>query len=132
MTLARPQAGGTQLPFGVVTRSVSSSGHGVCIRIGGDIDIKNARFLERCVGDARAGYENVSLDLSQVTFLGSMGVRALVRLLDDALANQWHLEFTDNLARQVERMLSLTAVLPRMRMVNPSHSVSWAHVPVHA
>jgi anti-sigma B factor antagonist len=61
----------------------------------GELDLATAPQLERDVQAVRDGAEDVVLDLSQLTFIDSSGLRALIALDERAKAEGWRLSLVD-------------------------------------
>jgi anti-sigma B factor antagonist len=85
------QSGSTTEDWGLVTLSElarfavthedlpQGPGHRVVVSVGGEIDISNADELERTIMQAwETGHQDVVVDLSQVEFMGSAGISALI------------------------------------------------------
>ena len=72
-------------PFSI---SVERSGREVSLVVAGDLDLASAYSLEREVGQQRAaGSTRVLIDLADVDFIDSTGLRVLLALRNDAKRN---------------------------------------------
>jgi anti-anti-sigma factor len=61
----------------------------------GELDLATAPQLERAVMAAARGLEDVVLDLSQLTFIDSSGLRALIVLNNCAKQDGWRLSLVN-------------------------------------
>jgi anti-anti-sigma factor len=74
----------------------------------GELDVSSIDTLEREVHELRDGrFEEVVLDLRQVTFMGSTGLRCLIALRNDAVRRDYRLTLKPG-PRQLERLFDLT------------------------
>lgn len=79
------------------------------VAVGGEIDLVTAPELARVVRDelSRAA---VLVDLSEVTFMDSSGVRAIAVLLRDCDREGWDLAFAPTMGDGVAQVLELTGL----------------------
>lgn len=76
-------------PFSI---SVERSGRKVALVVAGDLDLASADRLEREVGQQRAaGSTRLLIDLGDVDFIDSTGLRVLLALRNDAKRNSHEL-----------------------------------------
>ena len=95
----------------------------------GDLDLSTVDSLEREVRDLRAvGFDQIVLDLRELTFLDSSGLRLLLVLRSAATRDGHRLEIVPG-SPAVQRVFDLTATgplfdwreqRPRLRLVPPS------------
>jgi len=86
--------------------------HGASMRLAltGELDLAAVPVLDARLADARAAERTVCLDLSNLEFIDSTGLQALVRAIDDAHTNGWHLQIGREVAPQVMRLFELVGV----------------------
>src|SRR3954454_7298784 len=70
--------------FRVVTRS---NGDGVVVALSGELDLAGERRLETALDDARAAGGSITVDLTDLEFIDSSGLRVLVRLHNAAVTD---------------------------------------------
>jgi anti-sigma B factor antagonist len=88
------------------------------VAVTGEIDLATADAMGDAVREhLRAG--PVLLDLSQVAFMDSSGVRALDALLRDVDAEGWDLLVVPTLTEAVEQVLELTAMRDQLPFDDP-------------
>jgi anti-anti-sigma factor len=85
----------------------------------GELDIASAtelgREVEQLVG---SGFGQVLIDLRELTFIDSMGLRLLLRLNASARCDGWRLSLIQG-PEAVSRMFALTATLDRLPFESP-------------
>ena len=75
----------------------------------GELDLASAELVEREVRDlCRSGFDRIVLDLRQLEFLDSSGLRALLSLRNDAKRDGHRLELVAG-PRRVQRVFEITA-----------------------
>jgi anti-sigma B factor antagonist len=79
----------------------------VRLHLTGELDIASVPALEERLARARASDLSVCLDLSELKFIESTGLHALIRAMDDANANGWRLQIDRAVGPQVMRLLQL-------------------------
>jgi anti-sigma B factor antagonist len=80
----------------------------VLLRAIGELDLASAPKLREAAEDLRAaGFDQLVIDLRQVTFIDLVGVRLLLGLAELARNDGWRLSLTQG-GRQVVKMLALT------------------------
>ena len=78
----------------------------------GELDVETAYDVYlAAIGQAQAGFTAVVLDLSEVTFIDSVGLGMLVRTRDDLTRDNGSRLRLRNPSDRVRRMLELTALL---------------------
>ena len=85
----------------------TESDHAVRLHLTGDLDIASVPSLDERLAQARAGDLSVCLDLSELDFIDSTGLHALIRAIDDANSNGWRLQIDRAMPPQVMRLLQL-------------------------
>jgi anti-sigma B factor antagonist len=91
----------------------------VLLHATGEIDMVTAPFLLEQLRGWFATAPRVLLDLSAVTFLGSVGLSALLEAHRDALAGDVVLQLTCGDARQVRRVLQITGTMEHLDVMDP-------------
>jgi anti-sigma B factor antagonist len=94
--------------------SVDEAEGRIALSLHGDVDLADAERLEEALHDAvNRGEAGVSVDLREVTFLGSTGVRLLLEAGEHARRRGTGLSFVlgDGAARRVIDLLGLREVL---------------------
>jgi anti-sigma B factor antagonist len=92
----------------------AADGDMTTIRVVGDVDLASVpKFEDALTSAVRSGGRGVAVDLGQVTYFGSEGVRALVDALGVAAAAGTRLEVVDAsvIARRVLHVVGLDHVL---------------------
>src|SRR5947209_2395709 len=80
--------------------------------LSGELDLSSVSKLTTALRQLGRETERVRLDLSQLEFLDSSGINALVIGLRDARSDGWHLEVDRRVSPQVERVISISGVGP--------------------
>jgi anti-anti-sigma factor len=78
----------------------------------GELDLASVPKFTTALRQLKMESEHVRLDLSQLEFIDSTGVNALVVGLRDARVDGWDLDVHPRLSSQVERVISLSGVGP--------------------
>jgi anti-anti-sigma factor len=71
--------------------SVERNGGRARVAVSGELDLGTAGRLERCLAELLQSREPVLLDLSELTFMDSTGLCALLKAREQAQANGWAL-----------------------------------------
>ena len=71
--------------------SVERNGGRARVAVSGELDLGTAGRLERCLAELLQTREPVLLDLSELTFMDSTGLCALLKAREQAEATQWPL-----------------------------------------
>lgn len=79
----------------------------VCLRLVGEFDLVVAHQLNERLEELKRSAATVKLDLSQLQFMDSTGLRVVVTAMLDAQQNGWNLEVDRRLAPPVARLLEL-------------------------
>jgi anti-anti-sigma factor len=79
------------------------------VRVHGELDIATAPDLERAVLRPRAPGEDVVLDLADLRFMDSTGLRILLRARTEARTGRWNL-YLRNVPDNVQRLFSISGV----------------------
>ena len=80
------------------------------LSLSGDLDIGTASRLTDRLKELQADSFRVRLDLSELDFIDSTGVRVLVEAVYDARVSGWPLDVEPSFAPQVSRVLKLVRV----------------------
>ena len=86
------------------------AGGRTAIAVAGEVDLATSRELEATLRE-RLAAGPVLLDLRQVAFMDSTGIRLLSALLKDCAAHGWELGVCDELQPGVRQVLELTGML---------------------
>ena len=78
----------------------------------GELDLGSVPQLTTALRQLRMESEHVRLDLSQLEFLDSSGLSALMVGLRDARQDGWDLEVDPRVSSQVDRVISISGVGP--------------------
>ncbi|MFN2534444.1 MAG: STAS domain-containing protein [Pseudonocardiaceae bacterium] len=98
---------GPGAPFDVV---ISQQTGCVAVYLRGELDASTAPHLEHLLGQLRHdGHHQITLDLSELAFLGAAGLGVLVRTHHDLLATGGALVLTRP-TRMVQRILAITGL----------------------
>jgi anti-anti-sigma factor len=76
----------------------------------GDLDLATADALRARLAELKAAERPVRLDLSNLAFIDSSGVQALLVALTDARWHGWHLEVAPEVSRSVERAAQIVGI----------------------
>jgi anti-sigma B factor antagonist len=89
----------------------------VIIRPAGEVDLATAPIVEQAMAEARgSGFAHIILDLRQVTFLDSSGLRLLIAWSQSAKEDDFRLGIVPD-APAVLRLLELTDALRQLPIV---------------
>jgi anti-anti-sigma factor len=91
-----------------VAEDVGRDGEHV-IRVRGELDIESAPDLERALLRARPAGERVVLDLAELRFMDSTGLRVLLRARAAAEADRWEITMR-NVPPTIRRLFDMTGV----------------------
>jgi anti-sigma B factor antagonist len=89
--------------------AIFESQEGDCLRLllTGELDIASVPVLEDRLSALGAGERSVRLDLSQLDFIDSSGLHALIRAMRAASANGWRLQIDRAVAEQARRLFEI-------------------------
>lgn len=88
----------------------------VRVDVRGELDIATVPSLRACVEDAAAAAGAVLVDMSELTFIDSMGIGLLVDLHRNAARDGWSLAFVPG-PRQVQRPIQILGLEERLPFV---------------
>ena len=80
------------------------------LRLTGEFDIASVPVLEDRLSRSRTSGVAVRLDLSELDFIDSSGLHALIQAMNDASANGWRLQIDRNVAPQAMRVFEVVAL----------------------
>ena len=83
----------------------------VLVRLSGEIDLSNSEQLQRQLEDAVEGWPRVVVDLAEIRYLDSQGLRLIKRLCDKVEKDGTELQLIappDSFARQVLEMARMS------------------------
>jgi anti-anti-sigma factor len=87
----------------------AGSGGECVIRLRGELDIDSAPDLQRALLRSRPAQQRVVLDLSELKFMDSTGLRVLLRARAAAEEGRWEL-FMRNVPANIQRLFDMTGV----------------------
>ena len=94
--------------------SIERHSHVVVVRLAGEIDVGTGPELERRLQEIATGaHTHVLIDLSEVEFMDSTGLRSIVRAQHSANSSGRRLSLRRGSA-QVQRLFEITGVLDRL------------------
>jgi anti-anti-sigma factor len=88
--------------------------NGTRVRVVGEIDLAVADRLERQIREALSQCPRVRLDLSEVTFIDSSGIRAVLMCVAAARGDGRTLEIDRRLTRPVARTIQIAGIGPEL------------------
>jgi anti-anti-sigma factor len=92
------------------TLAEEAGGGGECvIRLRGELDIDSAPDLQRALLRSRPAQQRVVLDLSELKFMDSTGLRVLLRARAAAEEGRWEI-FLRNVPSNIQRLFDMTGV----------------------
>ena len=97
---------------------VSSGSEGVRVAPAGEIDLATARQLQERIDALLGGCTRLVLDLGDVTFMDSTGVRLVLELVRAAARDGWELAVT-RVPHAVHRVFELSGVLDAIPQRDP-------------
>ena len=92
------------LPFEI---KETRAGERVTLSVQGELDVVVADELERRLRELSREHATVELDLSQLQFIDSTGLRVILRAVLDARKNGFAFEVRRDVSSQVARVLQL-------------------------
>ncbi len=92
-------------PFEIEQRENADGFYELTLR--GELDLSVAGRLKQRLDDLKAEHANVRLDLSQLSFIDSTGIRVVASARIDAEQNGWCLEVGPEIAASIRRPLQL-------------------------
>ncbi|MEA2138330.1 MAG: hypothetical protein QOG56_1480 [Solirubrobacteraceae bacterium] len=93
------------------------------LAVAGEIDMATVDEFSAAVREHLAATP-VLLDMRELTFMDSSGVRALDALLRDAESAGWAFAIRSDMHRNVRRVLAMTGVLETLPLQDPPSSAS--------
>ena len=96
------------LPFAV--RVVSTGERMARVLVAGELDLATAPDLDRALTTALTDADDVVLDLSQVTFIDSTGLSAILAGVSASQLNRGKLTISSTLAPQPRRLFELAGM----------------------
>ncbi len=93
---------------------IETDGATCTIVMSGELDLGSAPALEAALDDAQQQPRPIIVDLCDVTFVDSSGIRALLRAAELSRANAGRLRIRLGESSQVARILELTAVIEQL------------------
>ena len=104
------------MPAPIFDFSVDDDGHGnALVSARGELDIGNAEQLEKSLAELAGRHATVLLDLRELTFMDSTGVRVLLQTAEDARRDGWTLRMrapADGEALMTLQETGVLALLP--------------------
>lgn len=105
----RQAAAGKPVPVFALRERVDEDG-ALRLTLLGDLDLTGAEALSARVGELKAAGRPCRLDLSQLNFIDSSGIQALLLALTDARWNGWPLEVAPAVSPTVERAARIVGI----------------------
>lgn len=84
----------------------------VRLKLLGELDHAASEVLVRCMDQQKATRHPVILDLSQLEFIDSSGVRVILVAVRDARRDSWPLEVEQEVSWQVQRVFDVLGLGP--------------------
>jgi anti-sigma B factor antagonist len=88
----------------------------VIVALDGELDMANAPLLQSTIEDQDLTIKTVVLDLQQLRFLDSTGLRVILAARERCRENEQQFAITRG-SEQVQRLLSVTGVAAHLRML---------------
>ncbi|MGZ4186300.1 MAG: STAS domain-containing protein [Solirubrobacteraceae bacterium] len=110
---SRQQPDGRSLepaPFAVIVRSVGD--HEVRVSVEGELDLVSASELGEALTRELLGGNNILLDLSEMDFIDSTGLHAIVESVRTAKAVGRKLKLSADLPQHARRLMEIVGLLP--------------------
>jgi anti-anti-sigma factor len=82
------------------------------LSLAGELDLASTPVLEDRLTRLRVKKRSVLLDLSEVEFIDSTGLRLLIRAYGDARSNGWQLQIQNDVSVTVARLFKLVHFNP--------------------
>jgi len=80
------------------------------LKLGGELDLATVVTLEHRLNELARARSSVLLDLSELQFLDSTGLRLIITAVTDARQNGWSLKLARELSPPVRRVLELIQI----------------------
>jgi anti-anti-sigma factor len=87
-------------------------GEWVRVRVEGELALTSSSILERAVECELQAHSHVLLDLSQIDFIDSAGLRAMTALVRTAKANGRELRLSADMPAHAQRLMEIVGLLP--------------------
>lgn len=81
-----------------------------CLTPAGELDIATGPELQQRLRELGAAHRRVRLDLSQLDFMDSSGISAILLGLQDAGRNGWELEIDPRVSPAVARLIEISGI----------------------
>ena len=95
-------------------REVLDEAGAVRLILGGELDLAVARRLEERLRMLRDEGYSVRLDLTELDFIDSSGLRALIAAVSEARSDGWRLEIDPQLTATVRRTVEISGLRARL------------------
>lgn len=105
------------VPAQFAIRTVGGEQQELRILVAGELDLETSPQLELALKQGIATADRVLLDLSQVEFIDSTGVQAILVGVRESQANGDNLRIRSSLAPQAEKLFRLVGLLDRLPLV---------------
>ena len=89
----------------------------VRVLLRGELDMSTVGQFNDVIGQHREHGRDVLLDLSELEFIDSTGIRAVIQATEEAQVNGWNMGINAVLSPQVERVFEMTQLLPRLPLM---------------
>jgi anti-sigma B factor antagonist len=94
----------------------------VIIALGGELDMANAPLLESAIEAAKIDRGTLVLDLDQLHFIDSTGLRIILAARERCRRSEQEFAVTRG-SQQVQRLLSVTGVGEHLRMIDAPNEI---------
>jgi anti-anti-sigma factor len=107
---SQPDASTTQSERALVLRERVDAHDRLRLILLGDLDVAGADILTARLAELKMADRHVRLDLSQLAFIDSSGIQALIVALIDARWTGWQLEVAPEVSPGVQRAAQITGI----------------------
>jgi anti-sigma B factor antagonist len=84
------------------------------VMVSGELDLAVAGQLESRLRELADGGHRVELDLSDLEFMDSSGIRVVVTALNSSRSGGWQLTISPQLTDQVRRLIEITGLMDHL------------------
>jgi anti-anti-sigma factor len=105
---------------GFSAAAVEGDGTSVRLVVRGELDLATTAEFQEALHVQQASGRHVVLDLAELDFIDSTGVRALLEAVMSAQADGWNLGVDPRLTHAVQRVFELTGLLPLLPLIEES------------
>jgi anti-anti-sigma factor len=95
-------------------------GSTIVVALSGELDFGTVRQVQARLAELRDGGEPTVLDLDQLTFMDSTGIRLVLTACEDAQRGSWSFRVTRG-SERVQRVLEAAQVIDRLPYADSAH-----------